>query len=333
MGQLDDIFIYSGQKAAKKEQLGSTWPIYKDFEIVTEEGSMYIYAPLRPPARPEEATIQIGQPDLNLDRMYSPLGDVPDLFLRFVALLPKRPISEEEMLDRMLEWVKSYGVLGSHAQTVGLAPFDNPKGLDYGTQHDRIQSFLEFRRALLEAAQCLRLYQAANANQNLYRSSQVDGDLLADKDALADVLSKADRKNKTLGQQRELALSRAQIIVHTHITQQCFPVLSQQFRRTIKNTYETAGFFQGWGFRSLLGAMYLQMMWLMMAGSNVKQCEGPGCMNIITFDPPQSPSSLRKGARGKYRTRSDKKYCSKNCKEKWRYHNVTKLQQQAEEDQ
>jgi hypothetical protein len=329
---LSDIrgeFLYAGEKATKKDQLGSTWPIYKDLEVVEEEGRLYIYAPLRPPERPKEAVIQIGQPDLNLDRMYSPLRDVPDLFLRFVSLMPKRPVSVEEMLERVLEWVKSYGVLGSHAQT-DIGPADNPKTLDYSAQPDRVQSFLEFWRALQEAATCLKRYQAATANQHLYRDSEVDGEYLANEDALADVLSNADRKNKTLAQQRELALIRAQIVVGAHIREQCYPVLSRQLRRTSASTYETAGFFQSWGFRSLLGAMYLQMMWLMTAASNVKRCEGPGCINNITIDPPQSPTGLEKGARGKYRTRSDKRFCSKNCAQKWRYHNVVKPQQEAE---
>jgi hypothetical protein len=58
------------------------------------------------------------------------------------------------------------------------------------------------------------------------------------------------------------------------------------------------------------------MMWLMTTATNVEQCEGPGCLNIITFDPSQGPTGLEKGARGKYRTRSDKRLCSKNCVQK-----------------
>jgi hypothetical protein len=327
MSQIKDEFIYAGGKAAKIEQLESSWPVYKDYEIVEEEGRLYICAPLRPPERPEEAVIQIGQPDLNLDRTYSPLRDVPDLFLRFVSLTPRRPVSTEDLLGVMLDWAKSYGVLGSHAQTEGFIT-DNPKTLDYSAQRDRVQSLLEFRLALKEAASCLRLYQAATANQGL-----------GDEDKLSEVLSNQDRKNirlgkdKTLEQQRELALAYAQIIVHAHISQECYPVISRQRRRAANNTSETVDFFQGWGFRSLLGAMYLQMMWLLTAASNVKRCEGPGCINIITFDPPESPTSPVKGARGRYRTRRDKKFCSRNCKQRWRYHSIIKPQQQAEDSE
>jgi hypothetical protein len=315
--QTKNELLHSARKAAKTEQLESRWPVYKDFEKVEEDGRLYIYAPPRPPERP------IRQPDLNLDRKYSPLRDVPDLILKFVSLMPRRPVSEEEMLEKMIGWAKSYGVLGSHAHTVGLID-DNPRTLNYSEQPDRVQSLSEFCSALQEAALCVGLYQAATTNSGR-----------GDADELANVLNEQDRtyllngqerRDKTLAQQREWALMRAQIIVHAHITSNCYPVLSRQLQRTTDSTHETSGFFQGWGFRSLLGAMYLQMMWLMTAASNVKRCEGPGCINIITFDPPESPTSTEKGARGKYRTRIDKKFCSRNCKEKWRYHNTLKPQ-------
>jgi hypothetical protein len=310
--RIKDEFIYAGKKAVKTEQLESTWPIYKDYQVVEEDGRLYVYAPLRPPERPEEAVVQIGQPDLNLDRMYSPLRDVPDLFLRFASLAPRKPLSDDDKLERMLKWARSYGVLGSKAHTVGLIA-DNPRTLDYSAQPDRVQSLFEFQCAVQEAALCLRLYQAATANQGL-----------GDEGELSEVLSEQNRKNKSLDLQRERALMRAQIIAHAHITEQCYPVLARQLRRTTNNTYETAGFSQGWGYRSLLGAMYLQMMWLMTIASNVKRCEGPDCINIITFDPPESPISPEKGARGKYRTRSDKRFCSENCKSKSHYHNTIK---------
>jgi hypothetical protein len=54
-----------------------------------------------------------------------------------------------------------------------------------------------------------------------------------------------------------------------------------------------------WGFRSLLGAMYLQLAWRIKS----RQCEAPGCNNIIGLH-----------------ERSNKKTCSLACKERRRYH-------------
>jgi len=64
---------------------------------------------------------------------------------------------------------------------------------------------------------------------------------------------------------------------------------------------------------------------------NAPRCKGSGCHRIIrvvdleqlAIDP-----SLKKNIRGKYRTRKAKKLCSRNCKNKWRYHYVLKPRRQ-----
>ncbi len=81
----------------------------------------------------------------------------------------------------------------------------------------------------------------------------------------------------------------------------------------------------------MLGAMYLQMAWLMSEGSNAPRCKGPGCYKIIRigeFEKPQKDPGLTKGARAPYRTRKDKTFCGRNCKQKWRYHYIIKPQRQ-----
>lgn len=55
---------------------------------------------------------------------------------------------------------------------------------------------------------------------------------------------------------------------------------------------------QGWGFKSLLGAMWLQMMWLMLAENN--QCRWCGYF----FE----------------RTRADKRFCNADCRQRWNYY-------------
>jgi hypothetical protein len=64
---------------------------------------------------------------------------------------------------------------------------------------------------------------------------------------------------------------------------------------------ETQGFVYDLGFRSLLGAMYLQMMLLITDANNIRQCRRPGCQGII---PPHK--------------RSDTVYCDRPaCKVWW----------------
>src|SRR5215216_1385849 len=54
-----------------------------------------------------------------------------------------------------------------------------------------------------------------------------------------------------------------------------------------------------WGFRSLLGAMYLQLVWHIKS----RQCQAPGCNNIIGLH-----------------ERSNKETCSPRCKQRRKYH-------------
>ena len=106
------------------------------------------------------------------------------------------------------------------------------------------------------------------------------------------------------------------------VANECHPELYQGEHR----------YYQGWGFRSLLGAMYLQMMWLMTATGEVRKCKGPDCNEVITFEQPEpSPEGLwQKGYRKPYKTRVDKEFCSSNFKAKWHYHNVAKPRRESE---
>jgi hypothetical protein len=108
---------------------------------------------------------------------------------------------------------------------------------------------------------------------------------------------------------------------------QCFPTL-----------YPSTGerqFVLGWDFYSLLGAMYLQLAWLMSAkGEEVRWCKMPGCSAVIDFEQPKPPKDpgRKKNVRGKYKTRADKKFCSDKCKGKYHYHYREKPKRQRGKD-
>ena len=67
-----------------------------------------------------------------------------------------------------------------------------------------------------------------------------------------------------------------------------------------------------------LGAMYLQMMWLMSATDKPPRCKGPGCDKFIIIEQLEQHVDAR--PRKKYRTRKDKEFCSNRCKNRWHYH-------------
>lgn len=278
--------------------------MYSRYKIERRDGDVFIYAPFRPPS-PEPARIRHRQPDdLGLKRYYAPLRDYPDLFLRFASLFDKVPLTEDATLETVRGWVESYGTLGLGGIDYLEIPerrADNRMG--------RRESVAAFSEEVLNAAEVLELYEAAVAEG-------------APDSRLKQVLEKWDypEHELSLERQREFALRFVWDRVGSRISRECYPVLYRTIR---KDDGKTLGFEQGFGFRSLLGAMYLQMMSVLIEGDTARRCARRGCPRIISFEPPQDSddSPKRGGARGKYRTRRDKKYCSSACRQ-WVYDNT-----------
>jgi hypothetical protein len=84
------------------------------------------------------------------------------------------------------------------------------------------------------------------------------------------------------------------------VKNECYP---QLWRVVNEARNRTQGFTYDFGFHSLLGAMYLQMMWLLTDADNVRQCERRGCYN------PLPPGSNK-----------NRMYCSSACKQ-WEWDN------------
>lgn len=291
---------YARSKAVSDSLAGPAWLVYDSYKIERRDGEVFIYAPFRTPLC-EAGRVYHGPPeDVGLKRHYAPLRDYPNLFLRFAAISRKDLLTEDEMLEEVLAWATSYGVLGLD----GIDYLEVPGRRDY--RMGRRESLSVFSEEVLNAAEVLELYE----------TSTVPG---GPDNSLTAALRKWDHttEGQTLRDQKEFALLVVADRVGSYVSRECYPILY----RTIRNDSGTVGFVQGLGFHSLLGAMYLQMMWLMIEGSaeNVRRCKRPGCSQIISFEPPEEPEdSTRRGARGKYRTRKDKEYCSNKCKQ-WVY--------------
>jgi hypothetical protein len=93
-----------------------------------------------------------------------------------------------------------------------------------------------------------------------------------------------------------MAAERLGIIVCSRLESECFPKL---YYELLDNTGKTANAGLSWGFRSLLGPMYLQLAWRIKS----RQCQAPGCNNIIGLH-----------------ERIDKIDCSKTCGQRRRDH-------------
>ncbi len=99
----------------------------------------------------------------------------------------------------------------------------------------------------------------------------------------------------------------------------CYPRFSTYTREGLA----TGKFALSWGFKNLLGAIWLHMASLLEAESErVKRCKLPGCLRVIHFESgvPAAEAGLRKNVRGKYKTRSDREFCKgRACKQKYHY--------------
>lgn len=97
-------------------------------------------------------------------------------------------------------------------------------------------------------------------------------------------------------------------IVEEMVKAFCWPTL-----RVEEKPQELGRATAGWGTTSLLGAMYLQMYWLMEAGGEVTRCRW--CGRLISLVSPQ-PSERK--------VRQDKKFCNNACRQRYHYHTRTR---------
>jgi hypothetical protein len=109
------------------------------------------------------------------------------------------------------------------------------------------------------------------------------------------------------------SLETALDLVAFKVQNQCFPTLLSE--EGVSHPSEVRA---GWHFKSLYGAMYLQMYWLMAAGGSVTRCRY--CGRIISLASPLP------GAR---KTRQDKKFCNDACRQRFHYHTKTKPRRQS----
>lgn len=89
------------------------------------------------------------------------------------------------------------------------------------------------------------------------------------------------------------------------------------------------GLSNGYGYFTLLGAMYLQMYWLVAAGEkHVTRCRQCGELIRLTARAPGS-----EGEGDPRKPRQDKRYCTNACRQRYNYQNATKPKREAERSQ
>jgi hypothetical protein len=213
------------------------------------------------------------------------------LFLSFARLADDGGLDDELNTDRnaqvALDWAHSFGVLG--------LTFDKRTGQGdpRGGSADTVSAFAF---EAWTANKTLRLYEAAT------RGSGVDVETIA---------AIAPRKYRgivaaTPAAAREGALDQAANSVQFRVARHCYPQLYGRLSRT---------WVEGYGFANLLGAMWLQMFWLLVT-DDVRRCRA--CNRMIAYEQPEKPLAQNRGERKRYKTRIDKRFCDGTCRQRYR---------------
>ena len=113
------------------------------------------------------------------------------------------------------------------------------------------------------------------------------------------------RSRNNLGQ---IAMDAVKQIVNERLAAECSQGLYPQEDETYR---------QGWRFKSLLGAMYLQMASLISYTGKTRVCRAPGCFTIISLEKPEPYMDWQSGKMVSPRKpRSDKFLCGRDACEK-----------------
>jgi hypothetical protein len=254
-------------------------------------------------------------------RTYYPLEDTPELFLSFARLYDKK---EGIAVDAILNWVQRYGLLGYGSGRWSAGPEE---------------TLADYRSEVHRAAGILASYEAAlNGDEEAARDAVLNEFLLIDRELWLMILQRlSDESNASLveklgnqnyatflakmvernwgGSYLAYALDTALSLVNWNVRPECSPDL-----RLPGGASDPSEVSAGWAFKSLYGAMYLQMYWLMAAGGNVTRCKY--CRRIISLASPLP---------GSRKTRQDKKFCNDACRQRHHYHTKTKPRRQQGE--
>lgn len=287
------------------------WPVYETYEIQVEDGEEVVVAPAHLDAsRTEEWRDSNGRrvgrriyPDARegILTRYAPL-QAPELLVDLAALLGK-PITAEVFRG----WAETYGLLGLSEHDVVNDGLWNVKGF---ARRDRLQ---DFAAAVEKVGSALWAYKLATSDSP--PANNEEGTYVGGMPKKAMPIWKM-RFNGDRQWQLEMVAKTVQMGLAEH----CHPLLTVH----TNNRLPSGRFSLGYGFKSLLGAVWLQMARLLEdGGESTKFCRLPECPRLVNFKPgepvPDEIALEKHNARGKQKTPKHKVFCSHNCTSKYSY--------------
>jgi len=305
------------EKAVKKNSPGRTWPVYEDYRVVPDEksGESFVVASfdLFELGADEAAshgrrvkTYRGREPEQAARKNYPPLG-IPELVVE-LANLADNTFTPEAVVG----WAKNRGLLASSREEDVLQLSGQGRISGFGCR----ESVSGFASAAAEIRTCLRIYEA------LRRDEALDLEKLSFEVSPlpADAMRPWERKQ---GHERAWLFGVLGRMTQMRLHEHCYP----QFNVYTRGRHPTGRFVLSWGFHSLLGAIWIQMAWLLENQDSTRFCRLPDCRRVITFEPGKSADelgtikdaegNLKRNARGTYKVRSDRVFCrGRPCKQK-----------------
>ena len=244
------------------------------------------------------------------------MQDYPNLFLEFARLHEKERTNQEQSNQIALDWVNKYGLLGCR-----FGFYEDRQIFNYEpiAPYEFVDDFFE---EVDRAAAVLTLYEAV---------------LNRDEDAVWPIVKRfrdiasypwARYLETDAGAHYEgklgFALSFVAYEVMRMVRTFTYPKFTLQPGPALPSRLSSSQ-----GFLNLLGAMYLQMYWLLAAGEkHVTRCNYCGKLVRLTASEPESEGKPRGG-----KPRQDKRHCDNACRQRHHYQTKTKPRREKERSQ
>lgn len=238
--------------------------------LVIERGHEIVDGVIRRPPVPNGTSVSF--------TIYHPLRDAPDLFLKFAKIHVSR-----DQEDAALDWTNRFGLLGGDSE-----------GRFQDLSNVPVALFLDEAK---KAWVVLSLFEAA-CNRDVPTIKEIvwNVDYRDVVNGFVDEL----REDWLDEQYLRTGLHVAWWTVESTIQTLCRPAMHLEGASYLADPTKLRRI---WEFDNLLGAMYLQMYWLMTSAGELKRCEH--CGRIVLLARPHPDGRKR---------RSDKRFCDNACR-------------------
>ena len=229
---------------------------------------------------------------------YYPLTDKPDLFLSFARLY-----EQDRSVETVSAWVHEYGLLG-----IGTGE-DDQEGNGAAMEETTDVFFREVHRA----AAVLAAYEAVLNGDHAAAKHTTRVQFKEFTDEYWDYYLENGYMEKPYGAHLGFAHTFAALESEWVVKQLAGPYTVMDFGTPPRSKAETRWFFTG-----PLGAMYLQMNWLIRAGEEITRCLY--CGKSVSLSHPQVGFDNCQGRSVPRKPRKDKKFCSGSCRRMYHYY-------------